>query len=160
MTVVIIIAVTALFCGYLIVKEFQDTQETYNRALAENALDTNMQIVELRTAIQVLEQGINDIDYQHSLDISRLELAVRDQQNVIDTQQDQLDSLQRQVSTQNSNHYKQEELINELTGRVILLEFYAESEGIFYVPDFEDVPFCPYCGNYRYDPYDYPYYGP
>lgn len=110
----LVVAVTALVCGYLVVKEFQDTQETYNKALAANALSTNQQIVELRTQDQALEDGINDLDAQQSEDIARLEQAIRDQQNVIDTQQGQIDSNQRQINDLWDRNYGLEARISAL----------------------------------------------
>ena len=160
MTVGIIIAVTALVCGYLVVKEFQDQQEHYNTALAANALQTNVQIVELRTTDQVLEQGINDLDAQQSADIARLEQAIRDQQNVIDSQQDHLTRMQDQIWALQNKNYDTDAKITSLETQVKALECEVWGDGCE-GPEEPcgdcGAPYtCPYCGN-RY-PYDYPYY--
>lgn len=163
----LIVAVTALACGYLIVKEFQDTQETYNKALAANALSTNQQIVELRTQDQALEDGINDLDAQQSADIARLEQAIRDQQNVIDTQQGQIDSNQRQINDLRTQINELWERNYGLETRISSLEceVWGEGEdGECTKPENPCSPCGSGCGGY-YDRYGnwvsgcYPYYG-
>jgi len=163
MFVGLVIVSTILVSGYLILDQFKTQQQTFNTLLATNALNTNTQIVELRTSDQVLEQGINDLDAQQSLDIARLEDAIRDQQNVIDIQQGQIDSIQRQVTELRVENNKLWTRIYDLEGKFIAIECEVWGDG---VSDKTENP----CGGYydRYgnwvsanDPYyPYPYYGP
>ena len=121
-TIGLLVTVTALVCGYLIIEEFQDTQQTYNKALAENALDTNIQLVELRSQIAALEEGITNLDGQHSADVDRLSQATRDQQAVIDRQQGQIDSLQRQLNEAYQDRGKLWVKVGDLEARISYLE--------------------------------------
>ena len=110
----LIVAVTALICGYLVVREFQEQQMSFNQALADNAITTNQQLVEIRTQLAALEEAINNLDGQHSEDIARIDQALRDQQAAIDANAQNIQRNTDNYYDLNSKYWELEDRISKL----------------------------------------------
>jgi len=144
----LVIVVTVMACAWYVQNRFNEQQRTFNQALAANALTTNQALVEIRTQLADLEEAINSLDGQHSSDVSRIDVALRDMQATLD---DHAELIQR-----NTNRYY--DLNNDywdLQQRVENLECAVWSEEDNCTKPQNPCGSCPYCGS----PYCY-YCGP